>query len=156
MMAVLPVLPICVVSVLQPLISRLGPARRTVVPVALALLVAAHAAHYLRVWMVGPQEHELRVVRRAVLEAIAAPSLTLLPSLESETFAPGVDHDEFGTLSTSKRWVMLPLVELICFEATGSWYDHAYVAARTDPTPGTAILDFAAVLKGNPKSDSER
>jgi hypothetical protein len=147
MMAALPILPICVIAFVQPLTVRLGSGARTVGAIVAAAMVAGHAAQVLSVWMVKPQERELALVRPAIAAATGGPSLTVVPATDSDTLAPGVDHDEFGTVSSSKRWVILPLTELVYFEAHGQWYGHTFIAAREDPQPGTAVLDFAQVLK---------
>lgn len=150
MLAIMPVLPICLVVIAQCLADRMKLETRLLAAGAIlsAVLSGAWVASFVETNIVSPQERELTMARAAILEATEAPSLTVLPSSWQESLATLVDHDEIGLPSTSRDWVPVPLTELVYREKHGRWYGQVHFRARDDRSPNTdaAVLDFAVLL----------
>jgi hypothetical protein len=150
MIGVMPILPICVIVVLGDLADRMKPRELPLAPmvVGLSLLGAAWTASYVFANIVVPQERELEYVTPAILDATQAPSVAVLPSSWTESFATFVDHDEVGLPSTAQDWAIVPLTELVYREKYGTWHGQVHLRLRGTPTPATeaAVLDFAVLL----------
>jgi hypothetical protein len=148
----MPILPLCIIAAVQHAMDRLGsrasPAALATVSIACALLLAARTASFVVVYIVRPQEQELALVRAAVAQLEPRASVTVVPSSPIETFAPGIDHDEFGIPSTSQQWVVMPLTELVYRELHGDWNGAIHDRPRSDHSAITdsVRLDYAELI----------